>query len=251
MKEKNRQRIGKVLLAVVVLLIVVIFSIWYIAGLTQQQEENEVEPPKQESREEQTTQQPPKPSIEKLSKEELEKISEKLNDVKDNPFLSVIYKNPKEIEVSELLANGSVGTTNISNTEKMQVIEKIRKEQLDSKSPFSESQAQAYLKNSILKLKRTDVEAYFKQKTGVEIQIPKDNDKLGIYLEETDSYYQARTNTSFTPIFCDSGTFNPSNGMYEIEYHNLMAETEAEKYVVQMRMQDGEFVFVSNREKKK
>lgn len=124
MKEKNRQRIGKVLLAVVVLLIVVIFSIWYIAGLTQQQEENEVEPPKQESREEQTTQQPPKPSIEKLSKEELEKISEKLNDVKDNPFLSVIYKNPKEIEVSELLANGSVGTTNISNTEKMQVIEK-------------------------------------------------------------------------------------------------------------------------------
>ena len=250
MKEKNRQRIGKVLLAVVVLLIVVIFSIWYIAGLTQQQEENVVEPPKQEQQEQQPVQQQPTPSIQNLTVEELDKISDQLNTAKDNPLIAILYQNPTEIKVSQVPYNGAVGTTTISSTEKMQVSEKIRKKQLDSKNPFSESQAQAYLHNSILKLKRTEMEAYLKQKTGIEIQIQKDVDELGIYLEETDSYYQARTSTNFIPIFCDNGTFDPSTGIYAVEYHRLVAETEAEKYVVQMRMQDGEFVFVSNQEKK-
>lgn len=249
MKDKTIQKIGKVLLAIVVLLIVTIFAIWYIAHLVKQQELQNVENP---TTQEQQDRQPitEQPSIRKLSTEELEEISDRLNTAKDNPFLSVMYQNPKEIKISELLYNGAIGTTTISNSEKMQITKEIQKKQLDSRKPFPENQAQAYLQNSILKLKRTDIEAYLKLKTGLEINVPIKDDEIGIYLEETDSYYQARTNTSFTPIFCDSGTFNPSTGIYEIEYHNLMAETATEKYVVRMREKDNEFVFVSNQDKR-
>jgi len=249
MKNKTIQGIGKILLAIVVVLIVVIFSIWYLAYLERREEmkpietttTNETQPVQQTSQE---------PAIRKLSAKELEDISEQLNTAKDNPFIALLYMNPKEIKISDLTYNGAIGTTTISDSEKMQIASEIRKRQLEKRETFTENKTQAYLQGTILKLKRSDIEQYFKEKTGLVITVPKDNEDIGIYLEETDSYYQAIVNTSFTPIFCDSGTLDPATGIYEVEYHNLMAETASEKFVVQMQKSPNGFIFISNRDKK-
>lgn len=244
MKDKTIQRIGTVLLAVVVILIVAIFSIWYIAAKQKQLEK--VEEPTVQEEPKQTQNVGPR----ELSNTELEEISEQLNTAKDNPFVAMLYANVKDIKLSDISYNGATGTTTIPDSEKMQITSEIQKRQLDQRKPFAENKAQAYLQGTILKLKRTDIETYFKEKTGIAVTVPKDNEDLGIYLETTDSYYQARTSTSFTPIFCDRGTFNPATGIYEVEYHSLIAETTTEKFVVQMRKDTNGFVFVSNLEKK-
>ncbi len=233
MKDKTRKVIGNFLIIGIIFLIVFIFSIWFYAkfvkkdpGVTEQV----------------TSGQNQAQTFQILTEEQLEEISNQLNTAKDNPFVVVIYEDVTKIELADLFYNGAgIATNSLTEEEKMQLTEQWRKEQMSNSSSGSTS---AFLNGNVLKLKRTDMEQYLKEKTGKERSVSKEETGIGTYLESEDSYYLVRTGTSFDPVFCDEGVLMP-DGTYYVKYHKLLASSTT-SYTIQMKKENDQFVFLSN-----
>jgi len=240
MKDKTRKRIGHFLIAIIVILIVLLFSVWYygrVVGAKEEwkeltQEANEVE--KQEKITNET--------IKILTREELNIIAEKLNNKENNPFVVTLYNNVAEADISEIFYNGAgIATTKISESEKMQLTAEAKKDMLKDGETYSDD----ILTGDILKLKRTDVEKYWREKTGIKRTFSKTKEGFDYYLEKEDSYYLIRTDTNTKTIYCEEGLVT-TEGVYEIQYKDLMSEDNAQIYTVKLKIIDGEFIFISN-----
>lgn len=244
MKDKTRKRIGHLLIAIIVILIVLLFSIWYYDRVVEGKAKwNEL---KQETTETEEKEEITNETIKILTTDELEAISEKLNNKENNPFVVTLYKNVAEADVFEIYYNGAgIATTKITESEKMQLAEEIKKDVLKDGEQYTEDIASNILSGDILKMKKADVEKYWEEKTGVKRTFSKDEEGLDFYLEKEDSYYIVRTDTNAKPIYCEEGLVT-TEGIYEIQYKDLMSEDNAQIYTVRMKAVNGKFVFISN-----
>lgn len=245
MKAKTKKIIGNLLIVGIILLIVIIFSVFYLNKVLSDKQKNE------QVKDTNTTEKVDEPKDEgpqTLSEEQLEEISNQLNTAKDNPFIVSTYETVEDIKLSEILYNGAgISSSQITDKEKMELVNQIRKLQMSSSKPpiYTENEIQAFLSGNVLKVKREDIEKYMLEKTEKAITVSKEEEEIGLYIEEQDSYYITKTNTNFKPIFCDEGIIT-SEGIYQIKYHNLMDEETKETYTVQMKKVNDQFVFISN-----
>ncbi len=168
----------------------------------------------------------------KLTSEELIKITQYLNEVPNNGFIVVDYRNIENVKLSEVLYNG-VGIS-IEN-------ETITKE-------YEEIKGEESLGIPVKKLKSQAIDMFLREKTGVIFNLKEKLSKIP-YSEKYDAYYFEGGDTNYSEVSCTDGYKIGNRYVVTGKYVNANISDEGKDivgFVVTLTSTDSGYRFVSN-----